>query len=75
MIIKNIRKRINGNTIFDNISFSLNTQDKVGLVGVNGSGKSTLLKVLGGIITTDNGVVDATIETRIDLITEALREL
>lgn len=58
MIIKNIRKQINGNTIFDNISFSLNTQDKVGLVGVNGSGKSTLLKVLGGIITTDNGTID-----------------
>lgn len=29
----------------------------------------------GCLITTDNGVVDATIETRIDLITEALREL
>lgn len=58
MIVKNIRKQINGNTIFDNISFSLNTQDKVGLVGVNGSGKSTLLKVLGGIITTDNGTID-----------------
>ena len=58
MIVKNIRKQIDGNTIFDNISFSLNTQDKVGLVGVNGSGKSTLLKVLGGIITTDNGVID-----------------
>lgn len=58
MIIKNIRKQINGNTIFDNISFSLNTQDKVGLVGVNGSGKSTLLKVLGSIITTDNGIIN-----------------
>ena len=58
MIVKNIRKKIDGNTIFDNISFSLNTQDKVGLVGVNGSGKSTLLKVLGGIITNDNGTID-----------------
>lgn len=29
----------------------------------------------GCLVTTDNGVVDATIETRIDLITEALREL
>ena len=58
MIVKNVRKQIDGNTIFDNISFSLNTQDKVGLVGVNGSGKSTLLKVLGGIITTDNGVIN-----------------
>lgn len=58
MIVKNIRKQIDGNTIFDNISFSLNTQDKVGLVGVNGSGKSTLLKVLGGIMTTDNGVIN-----------------
>lgn len=58
MIVKGIKKQIDGNIIFDNISFSLNDQDKVGLVGVNGSGKSTLLKIIGGIITADSGTIE-----------------
>ncbi len=31
--------------ILDNISFSLNEGDKLGIVGVNGAGKSTLFKI------------------------------
>lgn len=58
MKVKHVKKQIDGNIIFDNISFSLNNQDKVGLFGVNGSGKSTLLKIIGGIITVDNGTIE-----------------
>ncbi|HVX31002.1 MAG TPA: ABC-F family ATP-binding cassette domain-containing protein, partial [Nitrolancea sp.] len=35
--------------IFDDISLSLNDNEKIGLVGPNGAGKSSLLKVLAGI--------------------------
>jgi ATP-binding cassette subfamily F protein 3 len=35
-------------TIFDNLSFLLQDDQRVGLVGRNGSGKSTLLKMLAG---------------------------
>ena len=36
-------------------SFSIEPNDKVGIIGVNGSGKSTLLKMMGGIEPIDKG--------------------
>ena len=32
--------------LFDDVSFSLNEDEKVGIIGINGTGKSTLLKIL-----------------------------
>ena len=40
-------------TIFDNISFLINNNDKVGIIGVNGAGKSTLFNILLGNLTPD----------------------
>ena len=36
-------------------SFSIEPNDKVGVIGVNGSGKSTLMKMIGGLEPIDNG--------------------
>jgi ATP-binding cassette subfamily F protein uup len=36
-------------------SFSIEPNDKVGVIGVNGSGKSTLLKMMGGLESIDSG--------------------
>lgn len=44
-------------TVFDHLSFNLDQQQRVGLVGANGSGKSTLLKVLTGTQDVDDGKV------------------
>ncbi len=43
--------------ILDNISFSLNEGDKLGIVGVNGAGKSTLFKIIRGEYTPTDGSV------------------
>ena len=40
-----------------NVSFTLNSGDKLALVGTNGSGKSTLVKLLLGLIRPTEGVV------------------
>ena len=45
------------NEIFSGISFSLNENDKMGIVGVNGCGKSTLLSLLLGDREPDRGSV------------------
>lgn len=41
--------------LFDDLSLSLQTGEKVGLVGNNGQGKSTLLQVLAGLRTPEQG--------------------
>lgn len=51
----NICKSYGINTVIENISFSLQDADKVGLVGINGAGKSTLFKILVGELSADSG--------------------
>jgi len=41
----------------DNIDFTVNKGEFVGIIGRNGSGKSTLLKIIAGIYTPDIGTV------------------
>ena len=44
-------------TILDDVSFSLEKGQKVGLVGYNGTGKTTLLKIIAGVIEPDGGKI------------------
>ena len=43
--------------LFDDASFSMDEQEKVGIIGINGTGKSTLLKILAGREIPDNGTI------------------
>ena len=58
MIVKNLSKSFNSNKILDNISFVLEDNDKVCLIGNNGACKSTLLKILNGDINYDSGNIN-----------------
>ena len=43
--------------ILDNVSFSINDNDKIGIVGINGTGKSTLLKTILGEVDIQSGEI------------------
>lgn len=45
---QDLEQRFGGNTIFNNISFSVPDNARIGLVGPNGAGKTTLLKIMTG---------------------------
>jgi len=46
-----------GFLLFNDISFLINTKDRIGLVGKNGAGKSTLLKIIAGLMPPTSGTV------------------
>jgi ATP-binding cassette, subfamily F, member 3 len=54
---QNLRLFFGNQAVFDDISFTLAPDQRVGLVGANGSGKSTLLKVIARQQSPDSGTV------------------
>ncbi|MEM6529328.1 MAG: ABC-F family ATP-binding cassette domain-containing protein [Chloroflexota bacterium] len=46
-----------GREIFNDLSWAIDSKDRVGLIGPNGAGKSTLLRVLAGQIPVESGAV------------------
>lgn len=48
-----------GKTLFNNISFVINPNDKIALMGKNGAGKSTMMKIIAGVNKPTRGHVRA----------------
>lgn len=53
--VENLSFAYQGSYILDNVSFSVDKGDFVGIIGPNGSGKSTLVKLILKILTPDKG--------------------
>jgi ATP-binding cassette subfamily F protein 3 len=52
-------------TLFENVSFTLNPGERTGLVGANGCGKTTLIRILAGLEPASSGSVSCDVELRI----------
>ncbi|CAM8667812.1 Uup ATPase components of ABC transporters with duplicated ATPase domains [Comamonadaceae bacterium] len=56
--------------LLDHADFSLETQERVGLIGRNGAGKSSMLKILGGMEKPDDGTLQVQTGTRISYVAQ-----
>ncbi|QDL52823.1 ATP-binding cassette domain-containing protein [Rhodoferax aquaticus] len=56
--------------LLDHADFSLETTERVGLIGRNGAGKSSMLKILGGMEKPDDGTLQVQSGTRIAYVAQ-----
>ena len=67
--IENLNKSFGSKPILKNITFKINLNESIGLIGKNGSGKSTLLKILVDLVNYKEGLIllnDFTIKNQIN---------
>lgn len=55
--VSKLQKEFNGDVLFKNVSFEINSKDKIAVIGKNGTGKSTLIKMIIGDLNIDKGIV------------------
>ena len=57
--VNDISVQFGGTTLFSDVSFAINENDKIALMGKNGAGKSTLLKIIAGEAKASTGNISA----------------
>jgi len=57
--INDVSVQFGGTTLFSDVSFAINENDKIALMGKNGAGKSTLLKIIAGQSKPSTGNISA----------------
>lgn len=55
--VNDISVQFGGTTLFSEVTFAINENDKIALMGKNGAGKSTLLKIIAGVNKPSSGVI------------------
>ena len=57
MTMEHLTKYYTERMLFEDAAFSINSGEKVGIIGINGTGKSTLLRIAAGLEEPDEGSV------------------
>lgn len=57
--VDNLAVEFSGDTLFSDVSFVVNENDKIALMGKNGAGKSTMMKIIAGVQKPTRGNVRA----------------
>lgn len=70
--ITGLTVEFSGTTLFSDLSFVINDNDRIALMGKNGAGKSTLLKILAGAQKPTRGTVSAPNDTVISYLPQHL---
>lgn len=67
---RNLSKSYGAQALFADISLTVRTRERVGLLGANGTGKSTLLRVLAGLETADSGTIERRRSARVSYLAQ-----
>lgn len=70
--VDNIAVEFSGKTLFSDVNFVINLNDKVALMGKNGAGKSTMMKIIAGVQKATRGQVNAPKDTVIAYLPQHL---
>ncbi|MDH6669908.1 ATP-binding cassette subfamily F protein uup [Paenibacillus sp. LBL] len=57
LTVEQVNKSYGDKILFQDASFGMEDQDKIGIIGVNGTGKSTFLRVVAGLEPPDSGKI------------------
>jgi ATP-binding cassette, subfamily F, member 3 len=57
--VDNVAVEFSGRVLFSDVTFNINENDRIALMGKNGAGKSTLLKIVAGVDKPTRGKVSA----------------
>src|SRR6266478_1552905 len=74
LFVRNLSKSHGAVTVLDDISFVVNPNDRVGIVGSNGVGKTTLLSILVGQETPDSGSFSYALSTEVGYLPQTTPE-
>ncbi|OHX66349.1 ABC-F family ATP-binding cassette domain-containing protein [Flammeovirga pacifica] len=70
--VDNLAVEFSGATLFSDVSFVINPNDKIALMGKNGAGKSTMMKIVAGVEKASKGQVSAPKDTVIAYLPQHL---
>lgn len=68
--VENISKSYGERTLFDNISFGINKDQKIAFIAKNGSGKTTIMNILTGLDESDTGNVTLRKEIKMEFLSQ-----
>ncbi|WP_246941885.1 ABC-F family ATP-binding cassette domain-containing protein [Bacillus pinisoli] len=70
LTVEQISKSYVEKTLFQDISFTITDNERIGIIGINGTGKSTLLKIIAGVEVADEGSITSSKDYTITFLSQ-----
>ena len=70
LVGENLRKSYGEKSLLNEVNFSIEDRDRIGLIGLNGSGKTTFLKIIAGVEEVDAGNITMASNVNIEYLAQ-----